>query len=70
MNVQERLDLAAAEFEFDAAVVATFAGVFPLGDLSPAVLSSDGRLYLTWEVQRDAAKLKDLTLARAWKLRF
>lgn len=56
--------------EFDAAVVATFAGVFPLGDLSPAVLSSDGRLYLTWEVQRDAAKLKDLTLARAWKLRF
>jgi hypothetical protein len=56
--------------EFDAAVIATFAGVFPLGEVSPAVLSSDGRLYLTWEVQRDASKLKDRTLVRAWKLRF
>jgi hypothetical protein len=56
--------------EFDAAVVATFAGVFPLGELSPALLSSDGRLYVTWEVRRDPEKLKDLTLARAWKLRF
>jgi hypothetical protein len=56
--------------EFDAAVIATFAGVFPLGELSPTVLSSDGRLYLTWEVQRDASKLKDRALVRAWKLRF
>jgi hypothetical protein len=56
--------------EFDAAVIATFAGVFPLGELSPALLSSDGRFYVTWEVGRDPDKLKDLTLARAWKLRF
>lgn len=56
--------------EFDAAVIATFAGVFPLGDLAPTVLSSDGRLYVTWEVHRDPSKLRDLTLARAWKLRF
>lgn len=56
--------------EFDAAVIAIFAGVFPLGDISPAVLSSDGRLYVTWEVRRDPAQLKDPTLARAWKLRF
>jgi hypothetical protein len=56
--------------EFDAAVIATFAGVFPLGELPPAVLSSDGRLYVTWEVHRDPQKIRDLTLARAWKLRF
>jgi hypothetical protein len=55
---------------FDAAVIATFAGVFPLGELSPTLLSSDGRLYVTWEVRRDASKLTDLTLVRAWKLRF
>jgi hypothetical protein len=56
--------------EFDAAVIATFAGVFPLAEPSAAVLSSDGRLYVTWEVHRDPQKLRDLTLARAWKLRF
>jgi hypothetical protein len=56
--------------EFDAAVIATFVGVFPLGELPPAILSSDGRLYVTWEVHRDPQRIRDLTLARAWKLRF
>jgi hypothetical protein len=55
---------------FDAAVIATFASVFPLGEISPALLSSDGRLYVTWEVGRDPAKLQDPALVRAWKLRF
>jgi hypothetical protein len=56
--------------EFDAAVLATFSGVFPVGDISPALLSSDGRFYVTWEVRRDPAALRDTTLRRAWKLRF
>jgi hypothetical protein len=56
--------------EFDAAVVATFAGVLPVGELKPGLLSSDGRFYVTWEVRRDPATARDLTLARAWKLRF
>ncbi len=56
--------------EFDAAVVATFAGIFPVVEIAPELLSSDGRLYVTWEVTRDPARLGDMTLVRAWKLRF
>lgn len=56
--------------EFDAAVLATFAGVLPVGKLSPALLSSDWRFYVTWEVRRDEKSAGDLSLARAWKLRF
>jgi len=56
--------------EFDAAVIATFAGIFPVSEVAPELLSSDGKLYLTWEVTRDPARLGDTTLVRAWKLRF
>jgi len=56
--------------EFDAAVLATFAGVLPIGKLPPEILSSDWRFYVTWEVRRDEKSASDLGLARAWKLRF
>ena len=56
--------------EFDAAAVAAFNGAFPLAPPPAASLSSDERLYVTWELHRrpeDACKREQ---ARPWKLRF
>jgi TonB family protein len=56
--------------EFDAAAVAAFGRAFPLAPPPAASLSSDERLYVTWELRRrpeDACKREQ---ARPWKLRF
>ena len=38
---------------FDAAAVAALSRVFPLDPPPPSLLSSDGRVYMTWEFQRN-----------------
>jgi len=56
--------------EFDAAAVAAFEHAFPLDKPPPATLSSDGRLYVTWELHRNPEEACRREQARAWKLRF
>ena len=56
--------------ELDAAALAAFARAFPLEPPPPALLSSDGRFYVTWELHRQRTEACSPALARAWKLRF
>ena len=56
--------------ELDAAVVAAFGAAFPLAPPPPALLSSDGNFYVTWELHRRREAACSATQARAWKLRF
>lgn len=56
--------------EFDAAAVAAFAHAFPLEKPPEATLSSDGRLYVTWELHRNPDEACRREQARPWKLRF
>jgi TonB family protein len=56
--------------EFDAAAVAAFAHAFPLAPPPEATLSSDGRLYVTWELHRNPEEACRREQARPWKLRF
>ena len=56
--------------EFDAAAVASFARAFPLEGAPSASLSSDGRLYVTWEMRRSPDDACKRSQARPWKLRF
>ena len=56
--------------EFDAAAVAAFSAAFPLAPPPAATLSSDGHLYVTWELHRRPEEACRLEQARPWKLRF
>jgi len=56
--------------EFDAAAVAAFNRAFPLAPPPAASLSSDERLYVTWELHRSAELACRREQARPWKLRF
>ena len=56
--------------ELDAAAVAAFGAAFPLAAPPPALLSSDGNFYVTWELRRRREDACSATQARAWKLRF
>lgn len=56
--------------EFDAAGIAAFVHAFPLEKPPPATLSSDGRLYVTWELHRNPDEACRREQARPWKLRF
>jgi TonB family protein len=56
--------------EFDAAAIAAFAHAFPLAPPPAAALSSDGRLYVTWELHRNPDEACRREQARPWKLRF
>jgi outer membrane biosynthesis protein TonB len=56
--------------ELDAAAVAAFHHAFPLEPPPPSTLSSDGRLYVTWELHRSREQACSAASARAWKLRF
>jgi hypothetical protein len=56
--------------EFDTAAVAAFGHAFPLAAPPASILSSDGRLYVTWELHRDPEAACKREQARAWKLRF
>ncbi len=56
--------------EFDAAAVAAFGRAFPLAKPPPDTLSSDGRLYVTWELHRNPDEACRREQARPWKLRF
>ena len=56
--------------ELDAAAVAAFGAAFPLAPPPPASLSSDGNLYITWELHRRPAEACSASQARPWKLRF
>ncbi len=56
--------------EFDAAAVASFAHAFPLAKPPEATLSSDGQLYVTWELHRNPEEACRREQARPWKLRF
>jgi hypothetical protein len=56
--------------EFDAAALAAFAHAFPLAPPPAASLSSDGRLYVTWELHRRPEEACRREQARPWKLRF
>jgi hypothetical protein len=56
--------------EFDAAAVASFGRAFPLAPVPPAIWSSDGRLYVTWELHRRPEEGCRREQARPWKLRF
>jgi hypothetical protein len=56
--------------EFDAAAVAAFGAAFPLAPPPPATLSSDGHLYVTWELHRNPEEACRREQARPWKLRF
>lgn len=54
----------------DAAALAAFGRAFPLEPPPPALLSSDGRFYVTWELHRNRDEACSPATARAWKLRF
>jgi hypothetical protein len=56
--------------ELDAAAVAAFGAAFPLAPPPAASLSSDGNLYVTWELHRRREEACGSARARAWKLRF
>lgn len=56
--------------EFDAAAVAAFTRAFPLAPVPATLWSSDGRLYVTWELKRRPEDACKRAQARAWKLRF
>jgi hypothetical protein len=56
--------------EFDAAAVAAFSYAFPLEGAPPVSLSSDGRLYVSWELKRNPEEACQRAQARPWKLRF
>jgi TonB family protein len=56
--------------EFDAAAVAAFGRAFPLAKPPPDTLSSDGHLYVTWELHRNPDEACRREQARPWKLRF
>ncbi len=56
--------------ELDAAAVAAFGRAFPLDPPPAAALSSDGRMYVTWELHRQREQACSPASARAWKLRF
>jgi hypothetical protein len=56
--------------ELDAAALAAFGRAFPLEPPPPALLSSDGRFYVTWELHRRRSEACSPASARAWKLRF
>lgn len=56
--------------EFDAAAVAAFHAAFPLAPPPAATVSSDGHLYVTWELHRRPEEACRLEQARPWKLRF
>jgi hypothetical protein len=56
--------------EFDAAAVAAFGHAFPLAPPPAASLSSDDRLYVTWELHRRPEEACKREQARPWKLRF
>jgi hypothetical protein len=56
--------------EFDAAALAAFGHAFPLAKPPPDTLSSDGRLYVTWELHRNPDEACRREQARPWKLRF
>jgi TonB family protein len=56
--------------EFDAAAVAAFGHAFPLAPAPAATWSSDGRVYVTWELKRRPEDGCKRAQARAWKLRF
>jgi hypothetical protein len=56
--------------EFDAAAVAAFGHAFPLAKPPSETLSSDGRLYVTWELHRNPDEACRREQARPWKLRF
>jgi hypothetical protein len=56
--------------ELDAAAVAAFGAAFPLAPPPAASLSSDGNLYVTWELRRRREEACGSAQARAWKLRF
>ena len=56
--------------EFDAAAVAAFAHAFPLAKPPEDTLSSDGKLYVTWELHRNPEEACRREQARPWKLRF
>ena len=56
--------------ELDAAAVAAFGAAFPLAPPPPAILSSDGNFYVTWELRRRREEACSAAQARAWKLRF
>lgn len=56
--------------EFDAAALAAFSRAFPLEAPPPESLSSDGHLYVTWEIHRRREEACSSAQARAWKLRF
>jgi hypothetical protein len=56
--------------EFDAAAVAAFGAAFPLAPPPAATLSSDGKLYVTWELHRAPEEACRREQARPWKLRF
>jgi hypothetical protein len=56
--------------EFDTAAVAAFGRAFPVAGAPPVSLSSDGRLYVTWELKRRPEEACQRSQARPWKLRF
>jgi hypothetical protein len=56
--------------EFDAAALAAFEHAFPLAPPPASTLSSDGRLYVTWELHRQPEEACRREQARPWKLRF
>lgn len=56
--------------ELDAAALSAFGRAFPLEPPPPALLSSDGRFYVTWELHRQQSEACSPASARAWKLRF
>ncbi len=56
--------------EFDAAALAAFSYAFPLEGVPPVSLSSDGRLYVSWELKRSPDEACQRSQARPWKLRF
>ncbi len=61
---------ASGDARFDAGALESFSRAFPLGELPAALASSDGRVYLLWEVRSDPEKACSSRFAQPMLLRF
>lgn len=68
--VQEGLIKSSGNANFDAAVLASMASALPVVPVPPAAASSDGRVYIHWELHRNPDMACSTWFAYPYKLKF